>query len=91
MYPKVELKVRFPSNRLHVYIMKINFIFFFIVECPSACSVRCSATHHSSNCMDVWQDCCGKCLCVLSGTVGNKNECSYYRDLKTKYETPKCL
>ncbi|KAL7587538.1 hypothetical protein Lser_V15G38951 [Lactuca serriola] len=61
-----------------------------IEQCPSACSVRCSATHHHSHCMDVCIDCCGKCLCVLSGTLGNKDECSCYRDLKTKYGQPKC-
>ncbi|CAH1431921.1 unnamed protein product [Lactuca virosa] len=61
-----------------------------IEQCPSACSIRCSATHHRSHCMDVCVDCCGKCLCVPSGTLGNKNECPCYRDLKTKEGQPKC-
>ncbi|CAH1431920.1 unnamed protein product [Lactuca virosa] len=61
-----------------------------IEQCPSACSIRCSATHHRSHCMDVCVDCCGKCLCVPSGTIGNKDECPCYRDLKTKDGQPKC-
>ncbi|XP_024964893.1 peamaclein-like [Cynara cardunculus var. scolymus] len=61
-----------------------------IGECPSACGVRCSATHHPGECMDVCIDCCGKCLCVPSGTLGNKDECPCYRDMKTKKGLPKC-
>nr|XP_043618806.1 peamaclein-like [Erigeron canadensis] len=61
-----------------------------IKGCPYACSVRCSATHHRGQCMDVCQDCCGKCSCVSSGAIGNKNECPCYRDMKTKYGKPKC-
>ncbi|MFS7945534.1 putative gibberellin regulated protein [Helianthus anomalus] len=61
------------------------------VKCPSACSVRCSATHHPGNCMDVCIDCCGKCLCVPSGTFGNKDECPCYRDRLTQDGLPKCL
>ncbi|KVI12284.1 Gibberellin regulated protein [Cynara cardunculus var. scolymus] len=60
-----------------------------IGECPSACGVRCSATHHPGECMDVCIDCCGKCLCVPSGTLGNKDECPCYRDMKTKKGLPK--
>ncbi|KAI3694380.1 hypothetical protein L1987_77345 [Smallanthus sonchifolius] len=61
-----------------------------VQKCPPACSVRCSATHHPGECMDVCQDCCRKCLCVPSGTIGNKDECPCYRDMKTKYGQPKC-
>nr|XP_043618660.1 peamaclein-like [Erigeron canadensis] len=61
-----------------------------VEECPAACSVRCSATHHPGNCMDVCIDCCSKCLCVPSGTSGNKDECPCYRDRKTQEGTPKC-
>ncbi|KAI7735699.1 hypothetical protein M8C21_032259 [Ambrosia artemisiifolia] len=61
-----------------------------VEECPSACSDRCFATHHPGECIDVCQDCCGKCLCVPSGTFGNKDECPCYRDMLTKYGEPKC-
>ncbi|KAJ0938719.1 putative gibberellin regulated protein [Helianthus annuus] len=61
-----------------------------VEECPSACSVRCSATHHPGNCMDVCIRCCEKCLCVPSGTFGNKDECPCYRDRLTQDGLPKC-
>ncbi|GKE58820.1 putative gibberellin regulated protein [Tanacetum coccineum] len=61
-----------------------------VEQCHDACSVRCSATHHVGQCMDVCQDCCGKCLCVPSGTLGNKDECPCYRDMTTQEGKPKC-
>nr|KAJ0191830.1 hypothetical protein LSAT_V11C800424480 [Lactuca sativa] len=80
---------------VNVSQINYNFTCLFVFqargeECPSTCSVRCSATHHRSQCMDVCVDCCGKGLCAPSGTLGNKDECPCYRDLKTKYGEPKC-
>ncbi|KAI3782882.1 hypothetical protein L2E82_12940 [Cichorium intybus] len=84
---------RFQLNFLVFLVGSMSIIELSIAggeECPSACSIRCSATHHRSHCMDVCQDCCGKCLCVPSGTIGNKDECPCYRDLKTQEGLPKC-
>ncbi|XP_076883246.1 peamaclein-like [Bidens hawaiensis] len=61
-----------------------------IKACPSACSVRCSATHYRKRCMKICIDCCGKCLCVPSRTIGHKDECPCYIDMKTKDGKPKC-
>ncbi|XP_076883245.1 peamaclein-like [Bidens hawaiensis] len=61
-----------------------------IQNCSGACAYRCSATHHRGNCIDTCNDCCGKCLCVPSGTYGNKDECPCYRDMRTQEGQPKC-
>ncbi|XP_018438571.1 gibberellin-regulated protein 12-like [Raphanus sativus] len=61
-----------------------------IGDCPAACDVRCSATSHKSACLMYCNLCCKKCLCVPSGTYGNKEECPCYNNLKTKEGGPKC-
>ncbi|KAJ3671907.1 hypothetical protein LUZ60_007986 [Juncus effusus] len=59
-------------------------------DCPVACEYRCSATSHKKPCMFFCQMCCEKCLCVPSGTSGNKEECPCYNNWKTKEGGPKC-
>ncbi|KAK9060148.1 hypothetical protein SSX86_020852 [Deinandra increscens subsp. villosa] len=59
-------------------------------QCPDACDVRCSKTHHRGNCVDTCNSCCRACLCVPSGVVGHKDECPCYRDRKTHDGKPKC-
>nr|KAJ0189805.1 hypothetical protein LSAT_V11C800411780 [Lactuca sativa] len=59
-------------------------------QCPHACGVRCSKTHHRGNCLDTCNSCCRACLCVPSGFVGHKDECPCYRDRKTHDGKPKC-
>ncbi|XP_073013690.1 gibberellin-regulated protein 5-like [Typha latifolia] len=59
-------------------------------ECPTKCAYRCSATSHKKPCMFFCIKCCEKCLCVPSGTYGNKEECPCYNNWKTKEGKPKC-
>ncbi|KAJ3671906.1 hypothetical protein LUZ60_007985 [Juncus effusus] len=59
-------------------------------DCPAACEYRCSATSHKKPCMFFCQMCCEKCLCLPSGTSGNKEECPCYNNWKTKEGSPKC-
>ncbi|XP_021854020.1 gibberellin-regulated protein 12-like [Spinacia oleracea] len=59
-------------------------------ECPSACDYRCSKTHHRKPCLLYCNKCCVKCLCVPSGTYGNKEECPCYNNWKTQEGKPKC-
>uniref|UniRef100_A0A0E0QVP0 Gibberellin regulated protein n=1 Tax=Oryza rufipogon TaxID=4529 RepID=A0A0E0QVP0_ORYRU len=59
-------------------------------ECPGKCSYRCSATSHTTVCMTYCNYCCERCLCVPSGTYGNKEECPCYNNMKTQEGKPKC-
>ncbi|XP_058772386.1 peamaclein-like [Vicia villosa] len=59
-------------------------------ECAGACNVRCSATSNKERCLEYCNICCAKCLCVPSGTSGNKEECPCYNDLKNDKGGPKC-
>ncbi|KAL2333459.1 hypothetical protein Fmac_014672 [Flemingia macrophylla] len=59
-------------------------------QCPSACDYRCSKTQHKKACLYFCNYCCQRCLCVPSGTYGNKEECPCYNNMKTKRGTPKC-
>ncbi|CAN1138984.1 Protein RSI-1 [Linum perenne] len=59
-------------------------------QCPAACDYRCSATSHKKPCLFFCNKCCQKCLCVPSGTYGNKEECPCYNNWKTKEGGPKC-
>ncbi|KAK7379651.1 hypothetical protein VNO80_05115 [Phaseolus coccineus] len=59
-------------------------------ECPGACDVRCSKARTKKACLFYCNLCCDKCLCVPSGTFGNKEECPCYNNWKTKKGTPKC-
>ncbi|XP_027926797.1 gibberellin-regulated protein 12-like [Vigna unguiculata] len=59
-------------------------------ECPAKCDYRCSATRVKKACLYYCNLCCDKCLCVPSGTYGNKEECPCYNNWKTKNGTPKC-
>ncbi|KAM2886819.1 hypothetical protein COP2_013859 [Malus domestica] len=59
-------------------------------DCPEACKYRCSTTSHKKPCMFFCKKCCAKCLCVPSGTYGNKEECPCYNNWKTKEGGPKC-
>ncbi|KAL6905444.1 hypothetical protein ACP4OV_003045 [Aristida adscensionis] len=61
-----------------------------IEECPAKCDYRCSATSHKKPCLFFCNYCCKKCLCVPSGTYGNKEECPCYNNMKTKEGGPKC-
>ncbi|XP_041004063.1 gibberellin-regulated protein 12-like [Juglans microcarpa x Juglans regia] len=60
------------------------------IPCPRACNYRCSKTHHRKPCLFFCNKCCQKCLCVPSGTYGNKEECPCYNNWKTKEGRPKC-
>uniref|UniRef100_I1QS82 Gibberellin regulated protein n=1 Tax=Oryza glaberrima TaxID=4538 RepID=I1QS82_ORYGL len=57
-------------------------------ECPGKCSYRCSATSHTKACMTYCKYCCERCLCVPSGTYGNKEECPCYNNMKTQEGKP---
>ncbi|KAJ4772561.1 Gibberellin-regulated family protein [Rhynchospora pubera] len=59
-------------------------------ECPGRCATRCSATAYKKPCMFYCQKCCWTCLCVPSGTYGNKQSCPCYNIWKTKRGGPKC-
>ncbi|KAI8523239.1 hypothetical protein RHMOL_Rhmol13G0058000 [Rhododendron molle] len=60
-------------------------------DCPAACDYRCSkADYHRKACLMFCNLCCNKCLCVPSGTAGNKEECPCYNNWKTKEGGPKC-
>uniref|UniRef100_A0ACD5VN69 Uncharacterized protein n=1 Tax=Avena sativa TaxID=4498 RepID=A0ACD5VN69_AVESA len=59
-------------------------------ECPAKCEIRCSATSHKKPCNFYCNYCCQRCLCVPSGTVGNKEECPCYNNMKTQEGKPKC-
>ncbi|CAN0879252.1 Protein RSI-1 [Linum grandiflorum] len=59
-------------------------------QCSGACDVRCSATSHKKPCLFYCNKCCATCLCVPSGTYGNKEECPCYNNWKTKEGGPKC-
>ncbi|CAN1306851.1 Protein RSI-1 [Linum perenne] len=61
-----------------------------VAQCPAACDVRCSATSHKKPCKFFCNKCCMTCLCVPSGTYGNKEECPCYNNWKTKKGGPKC-
>ncbi|WVZ57944.1 hypothetical protein U9M48_008272 [Paspalum notatum var. saurae] len=61
-----------------------------IEQCPNKCEERCSATSHKKPCLFFCNYCCKKCLCVPSGTSGNKEECPCYNDMKTNEGGPKC-
>ncbi|CAL0306427.1 unnamed protein product [Lupinus luteus] len=58
--------------------------------CLGACDYRCSETHHKKPCLLYCNQCCQKCLCVPSGTYGNKQECPCYNNWKTQEGTAKC-
>ncbi|KAK8445283.1 hypothetical protein SEVIR_9G301200v4 [Setaria viridis] len=59
-------------------------------QCPDKCDYRCSATSHKKPCLFFCNYCCQKCLCVPSGTYGNKEECPCYNNMKNKEGGPKC-
>ncbi|CAN0875446.1 Protein RSI-1 [Linum grandiflorum] len=59
-------------------------------QCSGACDYRCSKTHHKKPCLFFCNKCCQTCLCVPSGTYGNKEECPCYNNWKTKEGKPKC-
>ncbi|KAG8069016.1 hypothetical protein GUJ93_ZPchr0005g16023 [Zizania palustris] len=59
-------------------------------ECGGRCAYRCSATAYRKPCMFFCQKCCAACLCVPTGTYGNKQSCPCYNDWKTKRGGPKC-
>ncbi|XVE84756.1 hypothetical protein DITRI_Ditri17bG0038200 [Diplodiscus trichospermus] len=59
-------------------------------ECAKACEYRCWATSHQKRCLFFCNYCCERCLCVPSGTYGNKEECPCYNNIKTKEGGPKC-
>ncbi|WJX47190.1 Gibberellin-regulated protein 12 [Trifolium repens] len=59
-------------------------------ECAGACAYRCSETSHKKPCLFFCNKCCNKCLCVPSGTYGNKEECPCYNNWKTQEGKPKC-
>ncbi|XP_057968980.1 gibberellin-regulated protein 12-like [Malania oleifera] len=61
-----------------------------IQDCGKACNYRCSNTQYKNNCLLFCNKCCKKCLCVPSGTYGNKQECPCYNNWKTKEGGPKC-
>ncbi|EEF32287.1 protein GAST1 [Ricinus communis] len=59
-------------------------------DCGPQCTRRCSKTQYHKPCMFFCQKCCAKCLCVPSGTYGNKQTCPCYNNWKTKRGGPKC-
>ncbi|CAN8269748.1 unnamed protein product [Cochlearia groenlandica] len=59
-------------------------------DCRPKCNYRCSATSHKKPCMFFCLKCCSKCLCVPSGTYGNKQNCACYNNYKTKEGRSKC-
>ncbi|CAL5214101.1 unnamed protein product [Lathyrus oleraceus] len=59
-------------------------------ECGKACEYRCSETSHKKPCLFYCNKCCATCLCVPSGTSGNKEECPCYNNWKTQEGKPKC-
>ncbi|CAL5333294.1 unnamed protein product [Camellia sinensis] len=60
------------------------------IFCDSKCAVRCSKSGRPDRCLKYCGICCEKCHCVPSGTVGNKDECPCYRDMKNSKGQPKC-
>ncbi|AES96393.2 GASA/GAST/Snakin [Medicago truncatula] len=60
------------------------------VNCAPKCDYRCSKTSHRKACLTYCNLCCAKCLCVPSGTYGNKQECPCYDNWRNKNGGPKC-
>ncbi|CAA6667908.1 unnamed protein product [Spirodela intermedia] len=60
------------------------------IFCAPRCAVRCSKTSHQKPCLFFCNKCCQKCLCVPSGTYGNKEECPCYNNWTTQEGKPKC-
>jgi len=65
-------------------------IFILFSECAPKCDYRCSKTSYRKACLTYCNLCCAKCLCVPSGTYGNKQECPCYNNWKNKNGGPKC-
>ncbi|MQM17923.1 hypothetical protein Taro_050905 [Colocasia esculenta] len=59
-------------------------------ECAPKCDYRCSKASRQKRCLLYCNMCCKKCLCVPSGTYGNKQECPCYNNWKNKKGGPKC-
>ncbi|KNA03687.1 hypothetical protein SOVF_206730 [Spinacia oleracea] len=59
-------------------------------ECGTRCAYRCSNTQYRKPCLFFCNKCCAKCLCVPTGTYGNKQACPCYNNWKTKRGGPKC-
>ncbi|CAN6990496.1 unnamed protein product [Brassica rapa subsp. trilocularis] len=78
------------GSLIKIFFNTFNNIVYFCKDCPAACDVRCSATSHKSACLMYCNQCCKKCLCVPSGTYGNKQECPCYNNWKTQEGGPKC-
>ncbi|XP_047306161.1 peamaclein-like [Impatiens glandulifera] len=58
--------------------------------CVPKCEMRCSNVGRKDRCLEYCGICCRDCHCVPSGTYGNKDECSCYRNMKTSKGQPKC-
>ncbi|EXB76655.1 hypothetical protein L484_011500 [Morus notabilis] len=58
--------------------------------CEDKCTTRCSKAGVLDRCMKYCGICCEQCMCVPSGTYGNKHECPCYRDKRSKKGKPKC-
>ncbi|XP_024008704.1 gibberellin-regulated protein 12 [Eutrema salsugineum] len=61
-----------------------------VEDCPKACDFRCSKAFKMESCLFYCNLCCKQCLCVPSGTYGNKEECPCYNNWKNKSDGPKC-
>ncbi|XP_039009055.1 gibberellin-regulated protein 12-like [Hibiscus syriacus] len=59
-------------------------------DCPNACGIRCSKTHHKKPCLFFCNYCCQRCLCVPSGFYGHTGECPCYDKILTKEGKHKC-
>ncbi|KAF5752489.1 gibberellin-regulated protein 12-like [Tripterygium wilfordii] len=59
-------------------------------DCEDLCEYRCSETSHQKPCLFFCNKCCNTCLCVPSGTYGNKEECPCYNNWHTQEGKPKC-
>ncbi|CAK9187079.1 unnamed protein product [Ilex paraguariensis] len=60
------------------------------VFCGGRCKARCKKASVIDRCLKYCGICCQKCMCVPSGTYGNKHECPCYRDMRSSQGKPKC-
>ncbi|KZV33082.1 gibberellin-regulated protein 9 [Dorcoceras hygrometricum] len=60
------------------------------INCPAACSRRCSKSSRRKICFRSCTGCCARCNCVPPGTSGNTHLCPCYARIRTRGNRLKC-
>jgi hypothetical protein len=61
-----------------------------LVDCASACAVRCQLSSRPNLCHRACGTCCARCNCVPPGTSGNYDVCPCYGNMTTHHGQHKC-